>query len=331
MNEMTKSAYIGVDIGGTSIKLAIIFENGELLTKWEIPTNIENNGANIPQEIVWSIVDKLKECGLNKEHILGVGAGAPGYVYSKLGIVYEAVNIGWINKNLKEELENLLNIPVAVANDANLAALGEYWLGAGKGSDHLITVTLGTGVGGGIVVNGQVINGVNGTGGEIGHIVVTPGEGPDCNCGRQGCIETYASATGIVRQGLEAIHQGNSTSLTEIYKKEHRITSKDIFEEAKKGDLVSQKIIEKTTHLLGLMLANLATVINPGIILIGGGVANAKDQLLTPLKEAFYANGLEHSTKVCDIVLAQLGNDAGVFGAVYFVQQQLKDGFKESV
>ncbi|WP_102027028.1 ROK family glucokinase [Salirhabdus sp. Marseille-P4669] len=315
--------YVGADIGGTTVKLAFITEKGQIVHKWEISTNIHNNGEEIPKEIVYSIETKMQELRIPKEELLGLGAGAPGYVNTNTGLVYEAVNVGWKNFNLKDKLSQRLQIPVYVTNDANLAALGEYWVGAGRNIDHLITVTLGTGVGGGIVVNGQVVNGIDGSGGEIGHVVVTPNDGPTCNCGRRGCIETYASATGIARQGLEEVVKPVDTSLKNIFATTGTLTAKDIFEQAKDGDLVSKQIVENTTNLLGIMLANLATIINPGVIIIGGGVSKAKDTLLNPLKRAFEKYCLDHAFHNCEITIAQLGNDAGVVGAAYYVKQHM--------
>jgi glucokinase len=321
---MKQNIYIGADIGGTSIKLAFISESGEMIDNWEVPTDIANNGENIPNDITNSVREKLAFHQFSIEQVIGMGAGAPGYVDVNTGMVFEAVNIGWKNVNLREKLSSLLDVPVFVMNDANLAVLGEHWLGAGRHSDHLIAVTLGTGVGGGILVNGQVINGVSGTGGEIGHIIVTPNEGPICNCGRKGCIETYASATGIANQGLEAIRNGEYTSLGKTFERNQTLSSKDIFEHANEGDSVSIKIIDKTTNLLGLMLANLSLAINPGVIIIGGGVSQAGDFLLSKIEKSFHDYVIEQAGNACEVVIAQLGNQAGVIGAAYLVKQNIK-------
>lgn len=317
--------YVGIDIGGTSIKLAFIFENGEILEKWEIPTNTEENGKSIPQDIANSVNTKMTSHGIMQEQLIGIGAGAPGYVDIDKGFVYEAVNIGWKNYDLKEKLKTYFDVPIIVSNDANVAALGEHWIGAGKTVKNMIAVTLGTGVGGGIIVDDRLINGASGSGGEIGHIIVTPNEGHTCNCGRQGCIETYASATGIARQAMEAIHNNEDTTLKDIFERNGEITSKDVFEEGKKGDKVSNQIIHNTMNLLGLMLGNLSTVINPEIIVIGGGVSKAKEQLLVPLQKAYNQYCLDHALKISEIKLAQLGNDAGVIGAAYLVKQLIKN------
>ncbi|MRG86587.1 ROK family glucokinase [Salinibacillus xinjiangensis] len=314
--------YIGVDIGGTSIKQALITTTGVIVDKWETPTDKQRGGSLIPLHIATSIKQKLAEHHINKEQIIGIGAGAPGFVDVKNGVIYEAVNIGWENFHLKGLIEKELDISTYVLNDANLAALGENWLGAGQGHDHLIVVTLGTGVGGGIIVNDQVINGVNGTGGEIGHIIVTPNEGEHCNCGRLGCIETYASATGIARLGIQAIQEGKTTSLSQVYDTTGTLTSKDVFAEASKGDQVAQAIIDYIADLLGRMLANLSVAINPSKIVIGGGVSKAGEQLLQPIRLSFESYALNRIADACDIAIAQLGNDAGVIGAAYFVKQQ---------
>ncbi|TCT26966.1 glucokinase [Melghiribacillus thermohalophilus] len=320
---MNKRVFLGADIGGTFIKLAIMDGQGNIIKKWSIETNTSDQGRHIPLEIYESFSKHLEMENLTFEHIYGLGIGAPGFVDLSSGIVYEAVNIGWKDFNLKQAMESYIHQPVFVSNDANLAALGENWKGAGKNVEDLIMVTLGTGVGGGVITSGQVINGINGTGGEIGHITVSPQDGPLCNCGRRGCIETYASATGIARMGYEAVQNGKETSLKEIMNLNGRITAKDVFEEAKKDDQVCRKIIEKVTDLLGLVLSNLAIAINPKKIVIGGGVANAGEELLSPLKKSFRRYCLPRTADACTFQLAELGNDAGVIGGAYLVKKQL--------
>lgn len=320
---MSEHVYLGADIGGTFIKLAIIDEKGNIIKKWQIETNKRNQGQDIPQDIYESFKVHLFNEKISFDQVYGLGMGAPGFVDLPTGMVVEAVNIGWKNFNLKKAMESFVKKPVFVLNDANLAALGENWKGAGRNVYDLIMVTLGTGVGGGIISNGQVITGSNGTGGEIGHIIVTPGEGPVCNCGRRGCIETYASATGIARLGQEALQEGKSTSLRKAAHSQHTITAKDVFEAAKKGDSISQDIIQEVTDKLGFVLANLAVALNPKKVVIGGGVANAGEQLLEPVETSFRKYSLPRTAEICSFELAELGNDAGVIGGAYLVKQKL--------
>lgn len=316
---MGEQLLIGVDIGGTTIKIGIIKTEGLIVEKWEIKTNKEDNAKNIPLDIWTSIKLKLKKLDIEKTAILGIGVGAPGFVDVKTGEVSIAVNLGWKDFKLAAILKELSGLPVIVDNDANIAAVGENWKGSGKLADNLIAITLGTGVGGGIIANGLVLNGVNGTAGEIGHITVEAGGSP-CNCGRNGCLETVASATGIVRQANEAIQSGLATSLKDRSKLK-ALTARDVFDSAASGDKVAQEIIDRVTDVLGLAIANVATIINPSIIVIGGGVSKAGEKLLDPLRKAFESYTLPRIDEGCELVIATLGNDAGIIGGAYLVKQ----------
>ncbi|WP_053219205.1 ROK family glucokinase [Virgibacillus senegalensis] len=320
---MAEKYAVGVDIGGTTVKLAIIKETGDIIEKWEIKTNLEDNGASIPGDIWKSVSRKLETHGLRSSELLGIGAGAPGFVDKSTGDVAVAVNIGWKDFALADKLEQLSGLPAVVDNDANIAALGENWLGAGNQAENLIAVTIGTGVGGGIIANGKVISGVNGTAGEIGHITVET-DGAPCNCGRNGCLETVASATGIVRQANQSVESGHKTVLTTLFEKNGKISAKDVFESAAAGDRISSRIIERVTDVLGLAIANAATVVNPSKIVIGGGVSDAGEQLLIPLRKAFDKYALPRISDGAEFVKAKLGNDAGVIGAAYLVKQNGK-------
>ncbi|RSK27841.1 ROK family glucokinase [Bacillus sp. HMF5848] len=310
---------VGVDLGGTTIKMAFISEEGNILKKWEVPTDLTNNGLNITRDIAAAIKDKLEEINESKSKLHGIGIGAPGPVDVANGLIYETVNIGWKDFPLKEKLENETGLPVIVDNDANIAAIGEMWKGAGNGAESLIAVTLGTGVGGGIIINGEVVHGINGAGGEIGHMVAVPEGGAQCNCGKTGCLETVASATGIVRIAKEKLANTDADSVL----REGDITAKAIFDAAASRDAVALDVIDNITLHLAVALANLANAINPRAIVIGGGVSQAGDILMQPLREKV-EKFLFPRTKV-DLRLetATLGNDAGVIGGAYLAKTKL--------
>lgn len=315
---------VGVDLGGTTIKIAFINQNGEMIHKWEIPTNTREKGNHIPTDIAKSIDQTLDELRQNKNKLIGIGIGAPGPVNLKNGSIDVAVNLGWENFHLKSLLEMETSLPVIVENDANVAAIGEMWKGAGKGAKDLLCVTLGTGVGGGIIANGEIIHGVNGAGGEIGHIPSIIEGGVRCNCGKTGCLETVASATGIVRLTIEELSSTHTPSkLREIYHEHQSLSSKLVFEAANEGDELANKVIDNVTLYLGLALANLANGLNPEKIVIGGGVSKAGDALLAPLKEHFTRFAFPRVAQGVELAIATLGNDAGVIGSSWLAKKKL--------
>ncbi|WP_080874607.1 ROK family glucokinase [Oceanobacillus timonensis] len=316
MNELLA----GADIGGTTVKIGFITKDGTIQDKWEIPTDLTNNGENIISDIWSSMASKLQTPPFNNASIKGIGVGAPGFVDAHTGVIAEAVNIGWKDVRLAEELGKLANVPVYVENDANIAVLGENWVGAGNQSRNLIAITLGTGVGGGIIANGTILNGANGMAGEIGHIEVLE-NGHLCNCGKRGCLETIASATGIVRQGMEKVQANPDSLLAKVFQAEGSITTRHIFDLAKQGDPASKEIIDYTTDVLGKALSNMSMIINPSNILIGGGVSNAGDYLIQAVTQAFRKHALPRISEVCTIKVCQLGNDAGIIGGAYLVYE----------
>lgn len=299
----------GIDVGGTTIKLGLFTVEGGLLDKWEIKTIIENAGEQILPDIAASIREKISEKKLLEEEICGVGVGIPAPV-DKNGTIERAANIGWGKKNVKEELEKLTGFPCVIGNDANVAALGEMWKGAGEGEKDLIMITLGTGVGGGIIIDGIPINGAHGAGGEIGHMTVRNDETEYCGCGRKGCLEQYASATGAVRLAKRYLKESKKSTVLN----EDGITAKDIFNAAKKGDEVATHIVEKFCMYLGQALVNLAATVDPAVFVIGGGVSKAGEILLDTVKSYFYEHTF-YGNKKTKIMLATLGNDAGIYGA----------------
>jgi glucokinase len=315
---------VGVDIGGTTVKLAFIDSQGEIIHSWEIDTDKRENGQHIPVDIARSIEQKLNEINQPKSQLVGIGVGAPGPVNAEDGSVEVAVNLSWKKYPLKDILVRETSLPVVVDNDANIAALGEMWKGAGNGARNVICVTLGTGVGGGIIANGEIVNGVNGSGGEIGHITSVPKGGAPCNCGKTGCLETVASATGIVRLAIEALGAEHEiSSLKDLYKVQESLTAKQVFDAAKDGDNTAQRVINKVAFHLGLALGNLANGLNPEKIVIGGGVSRAGDILLTPVKEQFAQFAFPRVAEGAELVIATLGNNAGVIGGAWLVKEKI--------
>lgn len=299
----------GVDVGGTTIKLGLFTVEGELLDKWEIKTYAENEGERILPDVSETIKVKIKERKIATDDICGIGVGVPAPV-DKNGAIERAANVGWQAKNIKKELEELTGFSCVIGNDANVAALGEMWKGAGEGEKDLIMVTLGTGVGGGIIIDGRAVGGAHGAGGEIGHMTVRTDETEACGCGRKGCLEQYASATGLVRLAKRYFENNAKESI--LQGKE--ITAKEIFDAAKAGDEAALLITEEFGAYLGQALVNLAATVDPAVFVIGGGVSKAGNILLDIVKKYFYAHAFYGNQKT-RITLATLGNDAGIYGA----------------
>lgn len=304
----------GVDVGGTTVKLGLFDESGTVLDKWEIPTRTENGGVNILPDIAESIQSKMSEKAISKEDVAGVGVGAPGPVDGN-GIIHKAVNLGWNEMNLKKELTTLLGgMRVEGGNDANVAALGEMWKGGGQGHENLVAVTLGTGVGGGIIINGKIMTGATGSGGEIGHIHVEDEETEACGCGNYGCLEEYASATGIVRLANRKLKASDKDSVL----RQGEVSAKTVFDAVKAGDGLAIEIAKQFGDYLGKGLAVVAGVINPEIFVIGGGVSKAGEVLFEYIKPSFDKT-VFHGCKETEFALATLGNDAGIYGAAKMV------------
>ncbi|MCM3730683.1 ROK family glucokinase [Fictibacillus nanhaiensis] len=314
---------VGVDLGGTTIKIAFITFDGHIVAKWEIPTNISEDGKHIVKNIAESIFAKLEQLAEPRGKLAAMGMGAPGFIDMKTGFIYHAVNIGWRDYALKDELEKATGLTVTVDNDANIAAIGEMWRGAGDGEGNLLMVTLGTGVGGGIIVNGHIIHGTNGMAGEIGHITSIPEGGASCNCGKTGCIETIASATGIARIAKEKVLHDPSSSLYEILKNKGELKAKDVAEAAENRDHAAIDTLNEVTFHLGLVIANLSNGINPGKIVIGGGVSKAGSTLMSRLEKQFKRFALPRVAEGATLTVATLGNDAGVIGGAWLAKHNL--------
>ncbi|WP_423407395.1 ROK family glucokinase [Heyndrickxia sp. MSNUG] len=322
---MAEKWLIGVDLGGTTTKLAFINLYGEILYKWEIPTDVSNDGKNITLHIAKSIDQKLGELGHSKSEVIGIGMGAPGPVDLSSGVIFEAVNLGWREPYpLKDLLEVETSLPAVIDNDANCAALGEMWKGAGNGAKDLVCVTLGTGVGGGVITNGDIVHGISGAAGEIGHITSLAEGGAPCNCGKTGCLETIASATGIVRIAKEVMDaEPSSGELVAVLKETGLVTAKDVFDSARRNDAIALKVINIVALHLGIALANIANTLNPEKIVLGGGVSKAGGVLLNPVKEQFLRNSFPRVAQSTEISIATLGNDAGVIGAAWLVKNKI--------
>lgn len=303
----------GVDLGGTTVKIGLFDPEGTVLEKWEIPTRKDDNGNNILPDIAAAILGKMDEMNIAKEAVIGVGIGVPGPVDDE-GVIYKAVNLGWGVMNINDVLGGLLQLPVKAGNDANVAALGEMWCGGGKGYNDMVLVTLGTGVGGGIIINGKILTGATGAGGEIGHIHMQDDEPEACGCGNHGCLEQYGSATGIVRLATRKLA---ATSEDSVLRKEE-VTAKAVFDAVKAGDKVACEIAEEFGEYLGKGLASIAAVVNPGAFVIGGGVSKAGDILLDYVSKN-YVKYAFHACRDAAFKLATLGNDAGIYGAAKLV------------
>ena len=312
-----KEYAFGIDLGGTTAKIGLFTTSGALLEKWEVATDTSNAGEHILENLAAAVLGKMKEQSIQPEQVEGVGIGVPGPVLDSSIVPIVCANLGgWGERNVSAQLSGLLDgLKVLVGNDANVAALGEIWMGAAKGAKNAVMVTLGTGVGGGVVVNGKVIDGVHGAGGEIGHITVNRHETAVCGCGKRGCLEQYSSATGVVRCMKKLLDENPDTPCV---LRGTEFAAKDVFDAARNGDALAAREVDDMSDTLGMALANIASTVDPEAFLVGGGVARAGDVLFAPLNKHFQ----EYAFKSCretPIKQASLGNDAGIYGAVRLI------------
>ncbi|MBS7302879.1 MAG: ROK family glucokinase [Lachnospiraceae bacterium] len=307
----------GVDVGGTTVKLGLFDAEGNVKDKWEIPTRTEEKGSHIMADIAGSIMVKMKQEGLEKEDIIGVGMGVPGPVKAD-GTVLKAANLGWGVFNPNEELSELLGVPVKTGNDANVAALGEMWKGGGQGYRDMVAVTLGTGVGGGVILGGHMVCGSNGAGGEIGHIHLEDNEEDQCGCKNRGCLEQYASATGIVRLANKKLAVTSRDSIL----RQGEVSAKSIWDAVKAEDELAMEVAEMYGEYLGKGLAAVADVVNPEVFVIGGGVSKA-GRVVIDYMEPYFKKYVFHGGANAKFALAKLGNDAGIFGAVKLILDEV--------
>lgn len=298
----------GIDVGGTTVKIGLFTLSGDLLEKWEIPTNTANDGNAILSDIAQSLKQKMTEKNIPLSMLKGVGIGVPGPVVAD-GTVNHCVNLGWGKKNVAQELSALMGVPAKAANDANVAALGEVWKGSGRGFSDVLMVTIGTGIGGGLILHGEIVTGATGSGAEIGHICVNPHETKLCNCGKTGCLEQYTSATGILRVAKERLVQ-----MPSVLRDIEDLTTKDVIDAAKQGDDLACGVLDFMAKTMGRTLANCCALVDIEVFVIGGGVSKAGNFLLEPIKK-YYQKYAFHTQKETCFRLAQLGNDAGIYGA----------------
>lgn len=310
---------IGVDLGGTNIVSLLMSRDGKILARDTRRSLAKEGKERTISQIVASVREILREGERLKvfsKSILGVGIGSPGPLNTKEGVIHFAPNLpGWIEVPLVQILRDELNLPIFLENDANAAALGEWWLGAGKNVDNLVLLTLGTGIGGGIIIEGEVLHGAWDTAAEIGHMIIHEG-GLTCGCGKQGCLEAYASATGVVKRTLAAIEKGEKTLLINLVENRlEDITCELIFKTAEKGDSLAKWIVEETARYLGIGIASIVNIINPEMVILSGGMIAAGDTLFKPVRKYAQENALAAAIKEVKIVPAALGGNAGAIGA----------------
>lgn len=313
---MSMDYCFGIDIGGTAVKLALVQADGTPLARWEIPTRKGDTPEGLLRDVRAELFACMAARQIEAAQVLGVGMAAPGPVTAD-GVLHGAVNIGWGDVALGAEAERILGLaPVRIGNDARVAALGEALYGAGIGAESMLMVTLGTGVGGGVVLRGRILTGQSGVAGEIGHMTIDPYETKSCTCGKKGCLEQYASATGMVRLAAAGLRRGEAS----ILRGKEPLTAQVIWAAAAAGDALANAVVDFACERLGMALANAVYLVDPQRIVIGGGVAAAGDFLLEKVRAAYRRQVFSHA-RVREIVLAQLGNDAGVRGAAALILQ----------
>lgn len=322
---MDQKKIIGIDLGGTQIKFGIIDTNGKVQSKWNLPTNISDNGQHILPDIIESINSNIKKRSLSANDFIAIGMGSPGTVNRKEGTVVGAYNLNWMTQqDLKNPIEEATEISFYIDNDANLAALGEQWKGAGNKEENVLFVTLGTGVGAGLISEGHLLHGATDAAGEIGHLTVEP-NGYMCTCGKKGCLEQYASATGIVRlaNDLADKYTGSSSLKSEI-EEGHKPNAKQIFDLAKENDPFALTVVDRFSYYLALGLSNAANLLNPSTIVLGGGLSQAGDFLVNKVSKKMDEFLFKTIREVTKLTTAELGNDAGIIGAASLVLNEFK-------
>lgn len=317
---------LGLDLGGTNMVGAALTADGELLARCKIPTEAEGGPIHVIDRMATCLSDVLSQSGRPREDVLAAGIGSPGPLNPETGVVYTTPNLpGWKEVHVADELHKRLGIPVFVDNDANSAAYGEYWLGAGREFKDVICLTLGTGIGGGIILNNELLHGVDGSAAEIGHMTIEM-NGRKCGCGNHGCLEAYASATGIVNRTRDAIQSGEKTVLTQMVPDLSKLTSKDVSTAMEQGDDLARRIIVETGEILGVGIATLVNLLNPQVVVLCGGVSAVGEPLFEPIRRTVKKRAFEVPAARARIVPSELGDDAGVIGAAGVALSRAKSG-----
>lgn len=314
--------YIGVDLGGTKILTALADEKGEILARKKLPTEADRGQETIIKNINFSIDSVLKQAGVSKDQVLKIGIGSPGPLSTVKGVIYETANLPWTNVPIVDIMEEKTGIPVKLENDANAAALGEKWFGAGTNVDNMIYITVSTGVGGGIIEDKEIIHGADGGAGEVGHMTINP-EGPVCGCGNHGCLESFSSGTAIGREGKKALQEGRSDVIKKLSDNNpDNIDALLVAQAAAEGDEVAKEIYQKAGYYLGIGLANLVNLFNPELIVMGGGVMKDEDLFKKPMQKSLKERALGSSLEQVDICKVELGDDTGVKGAIAVAMEE---------
>ncbi len=306
--------YIGIDLGGTNIAAGIVDENGTLVAKKSVPTGAERTAEAVIKDMAQVAMDVVKENGYTMDDVVSIGIGSPGSVDKEKGELIYANNLPFSHTPMRAEMQKYIQKPIYIDNDANCAAWGEAVAGGAKGVQDFVAITLGTGVGGGIVINGKLYSGFNFTGGELGHMVIHT-DGEPCSCGRKGCWEAYASATALIRQTKQAAEENKDSKLWDFYKKDGKFSGRTAFLAAREGDKAAQTVVDNYIKYVGCGLANIINIFQPEVVAVGGGVANEGDALLNPVREYVKKETYAKDIKQCRIERAFLGNDAGIIGA----------------
>lgn len=312
--------YIGIDLGGTNIVAGVVNENYEIISKAKTPTNRPRSAEEICKDMAKMALEAVEKAGLKVSDIQSVGVGAPGSVNSDTGVISYSNNLDFHNAPVADYIREVIDLPVYVENDANAAAYGEFVAGSAKGTKDAVCITLGTGVGGGIIIGGKIYSGFNYAGAELGHTVIEV-DGVQCSCGRKGCFEVYSSATGLIRMTKEAMDADPDSKMHEMMG--DHVSGRLAFEAMRAGDATAKSVVDKYIKYLAAGIANTINIFQPEVLCIGGGVCNEGDALLVPLKELIskeiYTRASEDNTK---IVIASLGNDAGIIGAAFLGLQK---------
>ena len=321
---MTKPYAVGIDLGGTNIKGGLVGRDAAVRVRHSIQTEAEGGAAHVIERIAGLVEHLLRQGEVEKTETVGVCVGSPGPLNSKTGVIFEAPNLYWRDVPLRDLLEERLSMPVFVENDANVAALGEAWAGAARDAECVILLTLGTGVGGGIVINGEIWRGVDNVGGELGHVCIDF-DGPPCNCGSRGCIEAYAAGPAVVRRMREAIQSGRDSSLKARFDAGQPVDAEQIHQAALAGDAVARKIIEETGRLLGVAVASYVNIFNPNHVILHGGLVNAGEMLLEPLIDEMKRRCFGVAQEQLTVLPSALKGDAGIVGAARGAFMRTKD------